>query len=438
MADEVVDLDSLSDDDFMAAIEAGSEPIEEDTDSTDDTHFEDTDQQEDTDELASEEPETNDLDDGQDDDTGFEDTGSDEEAGEENAQLNENGSEEEGEVANADDSKDNAETEDGNESSEADEVDYKEQYAALMEKASELQRFKDEVTSEFIANGKRVRGFDDPKKIIQSQQMAAGYAEKMAEHKKYRPFLNTLKEKGFLENPDKFNLAMQLIDGDPEAIKKQIKDLEIDPFEMDMENINYAPKNQVASNIELAFDDLLDNAQQYNVDDQVRNVISKDWDDQSVVALLEDPESSSDLVKHISSGAYDVVQQRIAEKKRIDVNGVYTAQPAINQYREAAAELELEYLQYLEQNQGMQGNEQNIQNQTPPNIQANNVNPNVEQEYKSKVQKKNDDAAEARKRAASVSKKKKVVRTVKKDKMNPDNMSDDELTAYLDSIMYTT
>jgi len=426
MAEEI-DYDAMSDEDFMSAIEnAGSEPVDD---------FEDTDRNEDTSDTELEESETNGSGDDHDQDTEFDEESEDESEGEENSQVDDDSSTDEDAVAGDDESEDDTETEDAENADEADEINYQEEYAKLMEQTNKLQGFYDEVTSEFVANGKKMKGFDDPKKIIQAQQMAAGFAEKMVAFKQYRPFMNTLKEKGFLDNPDKFNLAMQLIDGDPEAIKKQIKDLEIDPFELDMDNINYAPKNQVATDIELAFDDLLTSASQNGVDDEVRNVVGKDWDDQSVIELLEDPQSSADLVNHISSGAYDVVQQRIAEKKRIDVDGVFTSKPAIQQYREAANEVEIEYLTYLQNEQAR--NAGSYEGQQMQQDQQALFDEQAKAEYASKVEKKNAENNEARKRATSVSKKKKVVRSVKKDKMNPDNMSDDELTAYLDALMYT-
>jgi len=318
----------------------------------------------------------------------------------------------------------------------AEEIDYKKEYAKILEEKAKYEDFYNQVTGEFVANGRKTKGFDDPKKIIQAQQMAAGYTEKMVAFKKYKPFMNTLKEKGILDDPDKFNFAMSLLDGDPEALKKQIKSLEIDPFEMDMENINYVPKNQIASDIEVALDEVMETASQYGVDDQVQRIIAKDWDDDSVIELLEDPQNSADLINHISSGVYDVVQDRIAEKRRIDVNGVYISKPAIEQYREAAQELEREYMQYLEtQNQVADEPQQtNVEPQSQQQAYVDPVQTRQAEEYKAKVEKQNAQTNEARRKATSLSKKKRGTRKPK-PQIDPLALDDDKFTEYLDSLI---
>ncbi len=351
--------------------------------------------------------------------------------------------------ANSDDGSDGSEAEtgegeeDGDVGSESDgktALNYEDEYKKILGERDQLRGFYDEVTSEFIANGKKVRGFDDPKKIIQAQQMAAGFADKMAGFKKYKPFIGTLKEKGFLEDPDKFNFAMQLLDGDPEALKQQMKNLEIDPVEMDMEDINFQPQNQLQSDIGVAFDELVENAGQRGVDQQVRQVVAKDWDDDSVIELLNDPQSSNDLVSHISSGVYDVVQDRMSEKKRTDYNNVYTSKPMIEQYREAASELEGEYVNYMQQKQvydqqmaQMQQNQQYGGNGMQQQYAEPVANGQAE-EYRRKVELQNAEAAKARKKASSVSRRKpKTKNTVKS--FDPNDLSDSEMDQILDGLI---
>jgi len=440
MADnEVVDYDSLSDEEFLNALEeAGSvRPEDEEENATEDGNVEDTNQPEDSEEEIDTEAETNDLIDDEDLDT--EETSGSELEEEEEGNAQEEIDSEEGE---SDEEEPEDETETKDESDETDqeteEVNYEKQYKELMEQNKKLKEFEDfynQVTSEFVANGKKVKGFTDPRKIIESQQMAAGFSDKMAGFSKYKPFMNAIKDHGFLDNPEKFNLAMNLIDGDKEAIKKHIKDLEIDPFEFDMENINYEGKNQVASNIEIAYDEVLENAKANNVDNRVQQVIGKEWDDQSVIALLEDPQSSADLITHLSTGAYDVVQDRIYEKKRTDVNGVFSKKPMIEQYREAAAEIEYEYLTAM-QNQQLEPEGQQIDEEAVQAEMKRIEKERMSKEYVSKVEKQNAKANEARKKATSLSRKKPRTKT-KKVVFDPTNASDEEFTKYLDSIMYS-
>lgn len=84
-----------------------------------------------------------------------------------------------------------------------------------------LKKFYDEIANaEFIANGKKVKGFTDPSKIIRSQQMLHDYSNKMRGINEYKPYLKALKEKGIIGDEEKFNFAMSLLDGDKATIKK--------------------------------------------------------------------------------------------------------------------------------------------------------------------------------------------------------------------------
>jgi hypothetical protein len=313
------------------------------------------------------------------------------------------------------------------------EIDYKKAYEEAIREKDRYENFYKEATSEFVANGRTIKGITDPKKIIQAQQMAAGYVEKMRNFKKYRPFMTSLKEKGILEDPDKFNLMMNAIDGDKEAIKTILKSSEVDPLELDMENINYEPKNQITSDIELSLKDVIDDATQYGVRNQVEKVIGEEWDDDSVIELLENPENSSDLIKHISSGLYDLVQERIAQKKITDTHGVYSNKKAIDQYREAVSELEEEYLESLKDSEHSGNNNNSMFNEAE--IQAEIQRIKEENEYRRNVEKRNRKVEEQRKRAASVSTKKPRTRKRAPIKTDVLELDDKEFEDILNSFM---
>jgi len=217
------------------------EELDEDSDGDLDEDSEDEDDDEEEDTLVDD----NDLDD---EDSDAED---DEEEADEADDLEDEDTDEESE-----DETDTEETSDG-EAQDTDGVDYKAFYDAV-------------VNTEFVVNGKKVKGFADPQKIIQSQQMAGGFSEKMAGFKQYRPFMNPLKERGMLEDQGKFDLAMNLIDGDKEAIKQHLQLLNIDPLDLDMEAINYEGKSNVASQESLVIEDTMERARSIGIEDRVR------------------------------------------------------------------------------------------------------------------------------------------------------------------------
>ncbi len=428
MSDQI-NIDNLSDEDFMDMLENAPE-VPENEDVVEENIIEDTDQAEEEVDVADE-AETEDSSDDESLETEeVENTGSDE-ADEVNTQKDDDGQEPDTDGENTDGA-------DGTgEEAETAKIDYKKQYEELAQNSAALQSFYDEITSDIVVNGKKTKGFSDPKMIIQAQQMAGNYNEKMRGIKQYRKFMDPIKKRGFLDNSGQFDLAMQLLDGDKEAIKKHIKDLEIDPFELDMENINYVQKNQTTSGIEIAYNDVMDNASKYGVEDEVSKVLQKDWDNESIVSLLDDPQSSADLVQHMSNGVYGAVTNRMAEKQRVDVNGVYGDKPTIEQYREAAAEIENEYKQYA-YNDNLQRQQQAQQAQQEQAQQAQgqqNTQNQIEEDYKKQVSKENKSAEDARRKATSISQKKKKVQP-KKISEDPMDLSDDEFEKVISAMIY--
>ena len=87
--------------------------------------------------------------------------------------------------------------------------------------AVDYKKFYEEVAlAKFTANGREVEGFKNPEDLIRAQQMLHGYSDKMKVFKEYKKFLKPLEERKITQDPDKFNLAMSLLDGDIGAIKK--------------------------------------------------------------------------------------------------------------------------------------------------------------------------------------------------------------------------
>jgi len=451
MAD--VDYDKLSDEEFEDLLDNI-----DDVDAVETANFEDTDQTETDTDSEEEATDTN-----QENDDFFDDTDSnpeenDDDRDEENTHAEEEGDDNNSSESNEDDSveagsepeeEESADIKDPDAMTTEEKIDYKKAYEEAMAEKEKFEDFFNQTTGEFVAGGKTMRAPSDPKKIVQALQKAVGFDDKMKAFKKYRPFTSTLEEKGFLDNPEKFNLMVNAMEGDKEAIKKLILNAEIDPVELDMENIDYKSKSVLPTDMEMAYGDVIDSATQHGVKEQVEKVISADWDDESVIELLEDPKNSADLVKHLSTGVYDMVQERIAQKRMVDSDGTYGSMKAIEQYRSAAHELELEYKQFLQQQQaqGVQQPEA-TQEQLPDNgygseeaqfseeeIQAEIERIKQEKAYSQKVNKRNAEADAGRKRAASVSKKK--PRSQKKSNdFDPAKLSDDEFSAYLDSMIY--
>ena len=281
---------------------------------------------------------------------------------------------------------DAGESEDESEATE--EINYKEFYEKV-------------ALAKFTANGREVEGFKNPDDLIRAQQMLHGYSDKMKVFKEYKPFIKTLEERGITADPEKFKLAMSLLDGDPEAIKKVLKDKNIDPLELDLDDIKYVPKVKLPSEAQLLIEETYEQAENLGVGSKFNRVISKDWDVPSLQEFVRNGAVRADLLQHLKDGTYDIVQNEIKRMELLDSTGVLDGMNSVEKYRAVIA---------------------NLQRQVPTTPAKKVVAPTVtavdktaeakkaaeEAEFKRRAAEKEQEIAEQRRLAASVSKKKQV------------------------------
>ena len=426
---------------------------EEGTEEEDDAeNIEDTDADSDEDE----DEETNDQDADSDDDTLKE---SEDEEDEENAQENEDKSnEDENKEENSNDGLDDkSEYKSGDENTESNSDDNTESESNADENKStvDYKSFYEALTNaEFKANGKMVKGFTDPSKIIRAQQMLYGFEEKMSGFKQYRPFVGSLKKTGMIDNPEKFNMMMDIMSGDKEALKAFIKSSNIDPIiDLDLDAVNYSGKNYIDSKQSLDIEDTLEIAKNLGIEDKFRETVGKKWDDESFREFTATPEVREDLLEHMSNRInpndetspiiYDAVQDKIAEMKLLDNNGMFGAKSSINQYRAAVVALSNDLRARSANQQVVKKDENNAtitkaqpKQTTNADIEAEKakiLQKRKEDEYKAELEKKEKLDAEKRKKASSVSKTKPTT-VEKKQKFDPLTLSGDDFRSYFDSL----
>ena len=301
-----------------------------------------------------------------------------------------------------------------------------------------LKKFYDEIANaEFIANGKKVKGFTDPSKIIRSQQMLHDYSNKMRGINEYKPYLKALKEKGIIGDEEKFNFAMSLLDGDKATIKKHMEALKIDLVDLELdEDSKYVPKNYIPSKQSMVLDEAMEIASNIGVDSKLRSVIAKDWDDDSFSEFLNNPSVRNDLLTHMQDGTYEIVQNKINELEMLDMNGSYRGLKSTDKYRTAIAEINRE-------NQSRPVNPSAYQNQYANQQQNNGSYIDAERarladlaakeaEYKAMAEKKLRDD-EARKKAAMITKKKTT--TVTQKKFDPLELEGDALDEFVNELI---
>ena len=296
-----------------------------------------------------------------------------------------------------------------------------------------LKQFYDQIANaEFVANGKKVKGFTDPEKIIRSQQMLHGYSDRMKGFNEYRPFMKALKDNGLLEDESKFNFALSLLKGDKAAIKQHMKTLSIDPVDLELDETAYKPTNYVASKESLILEDTLQVARESGIEDKLRKTIGEQWDNESFQEFVSNPDVRQDLLEHMQSGAFDLVQDKIAEMEVLDTYGTFRNMKSTDKYRQAVQLVNKELA--AKRPSEPERRPYNAQQQAQQNNRIDAaLLAKKEAEYKAQVEQKNKEADEARKKAAAISKKKAT--TVQTKKFDPLSLEGDDLSSFVDGLI---
>lgn len=264
---------SLTDEDFMRAMES-----QEDQDKTSETNIEDT--------QVTDTGSTN-LDTNQENDDSNEETeGSEQEDDKEQSQEVDSGKQES-------DTKDTAEQ--NTENQETTPIDYK--------------AFYETVTQDYKASGKTMPGVKEPEKFIKALQMATDYALKTAALK---PALKRVK---MLEEVSDEDLA-EMLDfkkRNPEVIKKALKEANIDPLELDMDKVNYVPQVQMISDSEYDFRETVDELSKDVKFNDTRQLILSGLDAKSKELALTDTRVLKALHQEVVSGRIEQIQAKALE-----------------------------------------------------------------------------------------------------------------------------
>jgi hypothetical protein len=178
-------------------------------------------------------------------------------------------------------------------------VDYKAAYEQIM------QPFK--------ANGRMIQptSVDD---VIRLMQMGANYNKKMHKMKPGLKVLKTLENAGIAE--DELNFLIDIKNKNPEAIKKLLKDSNIDPIEMDIEEVNYHPSNYMVDDGEIEFEQVVDEIKESEKFEKTKQIVMDVWDEESRVKIVSNPVLLRKLHEEVEMDRFDKVQA-IIDRERI-------------------------------------------------------------------------------------------------------------------------
>jgi hypothetical protein len=191
-----------------------------------------------------------------------------------------------------------AETGDSEDSSKK--IDYQAEYVKVM--------------APFKAAKREIR-VTTPEEIRRLAQMGVDYSRKMEAMKPYQRVLKTL-EKNDLLDPEKINFLIDLDKKNPEAIKKFLKDSDIDPMDLDLEDdTDYRPNDHSVSDGDIALDDVINDLRETPHFERTVNVITKEWDTASRKILIDNPDVIRYINQHMNAGIYEQIADRAANDK---------------------------------------------------------------------------------------------------------------------------
>ena len=262
----------------------------------------------------------------------------------------------------------------------------------------------------FKANGKmiKVESVDEARTLMQK---GANYNKKMAALKPAFKVAKMLENNELLDE-DTVSYLIDLQNGNPDALKKLIKDkgIDLDSLESD-EDPKYAPttKHKV-TDAELALDDVLAQVRETDTYEATMNLVGKEWDESSKGKLVQNPSMILKLNEHMGNGVY---QQIADEMARQDALGQLTGLSDLDAYFKVGNDL-------MESGKFGSQTQENSQTQEPEKV----VEP---------VKKKANEQRKSQRKAAAATKAKKPV---KEPEVNPFDLSDEDFEKQFGNSIY--
>ena len=178
------------------------------------------------------------------------------------------------------------------------------------------EEFYKTVMAPFKANGRMVQ-LNNAQEVISLMQKGTDYTRKTQDLARYKKPLLML-EKAKLLDEDNVSFYIDLMNGNQEAIRKLLKDKNIDTFSLpsDEEPINYVPGGNKVSDIEVTIDDTIKNIAGKPYGNSFLADVSN-YDDATKSYIGQDPRILEVLFQQKQQGVYDRVVAEVERQKLI-------------------------------------------------------------------------------------------------------------------------
>ena len=190
--------------------------------------------------------------------------------------------------------------------------------------------FYTKVTASFKADGKDLQ-IRSPEDAVRLMQMGVNYSRRMQEMKPLRAQHEMLKSVG-LDDPAKLNHMIEVMQGKPDAIQKLLKDRKIDPIDIDTtKEVAYKPANHAIDPKTLAFREAIETTLTQEGGADLIKDINSSWDDQSKEALRDQPAIFQNLLDQKKSGVYVRIKKELDYQRTM---GFLTDVPFVQAYHQ--------------------------------------------------------------------------------------------------------
>jgi hypothetical protein len=185
----------------------------------------------------------------------------------------------------------------------------------VIEKATEVEldykALYQEMLKPFKAANREIQ-INDVNELRTLAQKGVDYTRKTQQLKPNLKIIKTLEDNGVLE-PDKVNFMIDLLKGDKNALAQHIKNLSIDPIDIETEEVNYVKKNYIPSDEDYDFEQRL--TEEYSKEEGKLVLDSiRSWDNESQVKILNNPTIRNTLMDHAKNGIFQEITAEIEKK----------------------------------------------------------------------------------------------------------------------------
>lgn len=190
------------------------------------------------------------------------------------------------------------------------------QPAAPEKTASEYEAFYKQVMAPFKANGKLIQ-LQSADEAIALMQMGANYTKKMQSIQQHKKYLMMLENNGLLDE-NKLSLLIDLDKKNPEAIKKYLKDANIDPIDVDTSGeVNYKSGSHAVTDQEAALDSAIKELNSMPGGKETLQSIHASWDSASKKVLWDNPDLLTVIHSQRENGIYAHICAEMERRKTI-------------------------------------------------------------------------------------------------------------------------